>query len=294
MMRQITLFIAGMFMFSAAASAQTTEDEPFNSKWLQNDIEGVRFLVRLAPVENRSIPELKKRFEAITENTSWFDESNLGFGARRVKLNMGLGYTTIYIDFLLFRNRIVHYKIGANISKKVATTEHGTAMKRVWKENGGPAFAERDHELIFEKDYPEVWKAYSKFLAARLGRQNDVPVPEELKTSYALLLNPFENSSISVVYCDDAKPAIGALERAGRTDLIENVLRGYNPGGRIYSAIALLRMKRKGKKLSAATQRSINRILTSDAEASTCHGDTGVTGLRAHDIVWKFVRHKDW
>lgn len=207
---------------------------------------------------------------------------------------MGLGYTTIYIDYLLFRNRIVHYTIGADVGEKKAVTEHGTAIKRVWKDNGGPPFVEKNHGLIYEKDYPEIWKAYSNFLATRLGRQNDVPIPEELKTSYAVLTNAFENSSISVVNCDDGKPAMEALESAGRTDLIENVLRGLNPGGRIYSAISLLRIKRKGKKLSAATQRTINRILTSDAEASTCHGDTGVTGLRANDIVWEFVRDKDW
>jgi hypothetical protein len=207
---------------------------------------------------------------------------------------MGLGYTSIYIDFLLFRNKIVHYTIAADVDKKVAVTEHGTAIKQVWKDNGGPPFVKKNHELIYEKDYPEVWKSYEGYLAARLGAKKIVSVPEELKASYELLTNAFENSSISVVACDDGKPAIDELESAGRTDLIENALRGYNPGGRIYATISLLRMKRKGKALSLGTQRTLNRILTSDAETSTCLGDTGVTGLTARDIVSDYVRSKEW
>lgn len=282
------------FVVCLSVSAQEVKDEPFNPKWLQNDLDGVKFLVGLTPVENHPIPELKKHFKAVTENTSWFDETNLGFGARRVRLSMGLGYTTIYIDYLLFNDRIVHYTIGADVSKKVAITEHGTAIKRVWKNNGGPSFVEKNHELTYDKDYPDVWNAYSDFLATRLGNKKVITIPEELRASYTLLTDAFENSRISTVYCDDGKPAMEALERAVRIDLIENVLRGFNPGGRIYSAIALLRMKGKGKKISSETQRTINRILMSDAEASTCHGDTGVTGLRANDIVWEFVRDKDW
>ncbi len=288
------MLLVVVFTTSIGCVAQQAEDKPLNAKWLQNDLDGVKFLVRLMPVENLSIPELKKRFEAIKENTSWFDESNLGFGARRARLNMGLGYTSIYIDFLLFRNKIVHYTIVADVDKKVALTEHGTAVKRVWKENGGPSFVEKNNELIFEKDYPEVWKSYEDYLTARLGPKTNVSVPEGLKGSYELLTNPFENSRISTVACDDGKPAIDELESAKRTDLIENALRGYNPGGRIYAAISLLRMKRKGNRLSAATQRTINRILTSDAEAAVCHGDIGTSGLTAHDIVWDFVLRKDW
>jgi hypothetical protein len=46
-------------MLCVTMFAQQVKDEPFNKVWLQNDLDGVKFLVRLMPVENRSIPELK-------------------------------------------------------------------------------------------------------------------------------------------------------------------------------------------------------------------------------------------
>lgn len=293
MMRRAVYTIIGLLILCSSLCAQQVT-EPLNPVWLQNDLDGVKFLVQLMPVESHTIPELKKRFKTQIKTTSWFDESNLGFGVRRVKLNMGLGYTTIYIDFLLFKNKIVHYTIGADVSEKVWRTNHSDDVKRVWKQNGGPLFNEKTTELTFDKDYPEVWKAYDSYLTARLGRKEYVLVPDSLKASYELLTNAFENSSISVVACDNGKPAIDELEATGRVDLIENVLRGRNPGGRIYAAISLLRMKQKRKQLSSATQRAINRVLISDADASTCRGDTGMTGLRARDIVWEYVRSKEW
>lgn len=293
MQKIVYIVLVGLFV-CATLSAQQRTDEPLNAVWLQNDLDGVKFLVQLTPIENHTIPELKKRFQAVKGNSPSFSEGNLGFGARRVRLAMGFGYMTAFVDVHLFNNRIVHYSMGADIDQKTWKTKHGHDIKRVWRENGGPPFIEKNREIIFEKDYPAVWKLYSNVLEKRLGRKKDIPIPYDLKTSYELLTNAFENSSISTVACSNGRPAIMALEKAGRKDLIENVLRGFNPGGRIYAAISLLRMKRKGIKISASTQRTIGRIIASDANASTCYGDLGIGGLKARNIVWEFVHSNEW
>lgn len=266
---------------------------PLKAEWVQNDVDGVKFLVGLTPIENHSVGNLRKQFEARTGDTSWFDEENLGFGAKREKLHLGLGYTSVYIDFLLFRNRIIHYKIGADGSRR-EWSRHGQTVINAWKENGGPPFIQRDAEIIYEKDFAEVWTAYRAEMAKQLGPMKPVGVPNALSAHYELLINPFENSEISMVACTDAKPAIDALEDAKRLDLIENVLRGYNPGGRIYAAISLLRMQRKGKRVTRNTIAAIKKIAKLDASAATCWGDTGITGLRARDIIPEYVKSKDW
>ena len=237
---------------------------------------------------------MKKQFE--TENewryTSWFDET-LGFGAKRVKLNMGLGYTTIYIDFLLFRDQIIHYDLGADISEE-RCPEHCDRIIQVWRENGGPTFVRNGGELIHKKDFSNVWLSYESEVAKQLGPLKRINVPEKLKSAYALLTDPFENSRISMVACDKGKPAIDVLEDARRIDLIENVLRGQNPGGRIYAAISLLRKQKRGVKLKRATRDAIRKIVNLDADAETCWGQTGIFGLKARDIVPEYVKSKDW
>lgn len=280
--------------FCASLSAQQTADVTLDSAWLQNDLAGVKFLIRLMPIESHSIAELRKRFETVTENTSWFDDSNLGFGARRVKLNMVLGYTTIYIDFLVFRNTVIHYKIGADVSEKAFNTKHGDDIKRAWKENGAPDFKLEKTELTFEKDFPQARKTYYTEVGKELGAMKVLDMPRNLDPYYKLLTDPFENSEISFVACSDGKPAIDALEDARRVDLIENVLRGYNPGGRIYAAISLLRMQREGRRLTPGTKKAIAKVLRSDASVTTCWGDTGTSGLTARDVVPEYVRSKDW
>ena len=272
---------------------QVQEDKPLNAKYVEDDLRGIKFLIGLCPIETHSIASLKKLFEARTEDTSWFDEAILGFGAKRVTLKMGLGYTTIYIDFLVFQDQIVHYKIGADVDARDSKT-HTDGIVRVWKDNGGPPLIQKGGELSYEKNFPELWKAYYREVSKQLGPMKPVEISDKLKPAYALLTNPFENSRISVVACDDGKPAIDDLEDANRIDLIENVLRGYNPGGRIYAAISLLRMQLKGRKLSVATKTAVKRVVNLNAEAGTCRGDMGQSGLSANDLVPEFVRSTEW
>lgn len=143
-------------------------------------------------------------------------------------------------------------------------------------------------------DFPDVWSAYNSEIRRELGPIKQVEVPPKLDAAYKLLTDPFENSEISFVACNDGKPAIDALEDAKRVDLIENVLRSYNPGGRIYAAISLLRTERKGRRLTAAIKVVIDKVMKSDASVTTCWGDTGVSGLKARDVIPEFVKSKDW
>ena len=142
-MRRLASYFTVSLMVCGTMFAQQAKNEPLNKVWLQNDLDGVKFLVRLTPLENNSIPELKKRFEAITENTSWFDETNLGFGAQRIKLNMGLGYTTIYIDYLLFLIALFMTRSEPMLAKKWPFPSMGWPSSKSGKTTAGRPLSRR-------------------------------------------------------------------------------------------------------------------------------------------------------
>ena len=293
-MKSTFVYLLTSFALVTHCFAQKSEPKQIVPEWEENDIKGVSFVMKLAPIENRRIQDVEKLFDAfLYKGAAWSKKSSLGFGAERIKLSMGLGYTTVYIDYLLFKDRIVHYKIGAEVSADIWPT-HGQKVMNAWKDSGGPDFMVKDSEITFDKDFPDVWNAYYSEIKRELGPLKQAQVPPKLDADYKLLTDPFENSFISFVACSDGKPAIDALEDAKRVDLIENVLRSYNPGGRIYAAISLLRMERKGRPLTAATKLAIDKVMKSDASVTTCWGDTGVAGLTAIDVIPEYVKSKDW
>ncbi len=276
-------------------SDKVPEVKPLRPEWVQNDIDGVRYLIGLFPIEKNTVASLRKQFENRPDKTwnSWTDEGSRGFGMKRVVLNLGLGYTSVNVDLMVFDDEIAHYKMAAHVGAR-EWPNHRNKIAEVWKESGGPPFKLDDNDIVYEKYISDVWAEYYAAISRELGPMKIVKVPDDLLDAYQLLTNPFENSSISMVACSEGKPAIDALEDAKRVDLIENVLRGYNPGGRIYAAISLLRMERKGRKLSRSTKAAITKVVNLDATVSTCWGDVGTSGLRAMDVVPRFVRSKDW
>ena len=91
----------------------------------------------------------------------------------------------------------------------------------------------------------------------------------------------------------DGREAIDALVDAKRIDLLENALIGYNPGGRVYAAIELLRMQRMGEKLSEPTRKNIRKVMALPVKLSTCSGCVVLGGLTARDIVRHHLSNDD-
>ena len=276
-----------IFLFPAALSVsnQTPEQSPVNPEYLALDIAGAKAAAAIKPIQKDSLPTLEKEFKSIPAYARWVDKTNLGFGASRTKLSAAFGTVTLYADLLVFRGKIAYCEFAIDGSTQLPSEQ----VMAVWKENGGEHLRKGEKKYYMKRDFEDVWASYKATVAATLGKMRAVTVDPSIKEAYALLINPLENSSFSDVVCDHGRPAMDLLIKAKRTDLIENVLRGYNPGGRIYAVITLLRMQKKGKTLSPATRKGIQRVIRLDSEASTCWGDVGTTGLRAGDIVRELV-----
>lgn len=276
---------------SSVVYAQREKEEPLNLEWVQNDIDGVAMLLKLMPVENQNIGALKKQL-----NKVWsVDDDQLGFGGHRIRFDKGYGYSAVYIDVLTFKDKVAYYEIGVTGSFS-RWNEYRVQIINTWQQNGGPEFTEKGYGLTYQKKYDCVFETYYRAVADELGEMKPVTIPAYLKDAYDYLTSPLNNSYIGEGICGlggpvlAGKTSIDALIEAHRIDLIENVLRGYNPGGRIFAAIALLRMKREGLKLKPEVMTTLNRIVNLDVPAATCSGCIVNSGRKAKDIVAESLR----
>lgn len=298
MKRQLFLAISLVFAIIAFPSpntstvyAQSKTEEPLNLEWVKNDVEGVAVFLKWLPIENQNIEVLKTQ---LTKDWA-IDDDALGFGAKRVRLQKGYGYSAVYLDVLTFKNKVAYYEIGVTGSLS-DWSRYREQIINVWKQNGGPEFTEKDAELTYQKKYDSVFESYYRVVANTLGEMKPVSVPADLKDAYEYLTSPLNNSYIGEGICGlngpilEGKTSIDALINANRIDLIENVLRGYNPGGRIFAAIALLRMKRQGLKLNPEVRTTLNKVVNLDVPAATCAGCILSSGRTAKDIVAQFLK----
>jgi hypothetical protein len=247
--------------------------------------------MKLTPVENQNIEVLKKQLK-----DDWsVDDDPLGFGANRVRFSKGYGYSSVYVDVLTFENQVAYYEIGVTGSFS-KWSQYRDQIVNAWKQNGGPEFTEKGYELTYQRKYESVFDSYYRTVGFELGEMLPVSVPADLKDAYEYLTSPLNNSYIGEGICGlggpvlEGKTSIDALTNANRRDLIENVLRSYNPGGRIFAAIALLRMKQKGLKLDSDVSTTLNKVVNLDVPAATCGGCIINSGRRAKDIVAEFLK----
>ena len=298
MKRQLFLVInlvLAVIVFSSintsAIYAQSESEEPLKLEWVKDDVGGVAVLLKLMPIENQNIEILKKRLK-----DDWsVDDDQLGFGAKRVSFSKGYGYSSVYVDVLTFKNKVAYYEIGVTGTRR-EWNQYREQIINAWKQNRGPEFTEKDYELVYQRNYDTVFESYYRAVADKLGAMRPVSVPADLKDAYDYLTSPLHNSYVGEGICGlggpvlEGKTSIDSLINANRIDLIENVLRGYNPGGRIFAAIALLRMERQGLKLQAEVTATLNKVVNLDVPAATCTGCLVFSGRKAKDIVAEFLK----
>ena len=127
-----------------------------------------------------------------------------------------------------------------------------------------------------------VLRKYQTAVAAELGEMKPAAVWAELQKSFDSLTQPME---IDCIGSGEGETAIAALVNAERFDLVESVLRGFNPNGRIYAARELLKLHKAGSRiLSADTLAVIAKISNLDIQITTVRGCL-VNRLDAKDIL---------
>ncbi len=171
----------------------------------------------------------------------------------------------------------------------------GKAIIKAWTSQNGPPFNEDEDKVFFQRQFAGILNLYYKAVAEQLGAMRSVRVPSELTDAYQYLTSPFNNSRVGNGSCGldgpilRGKISIDLLVEAKRVDLIENVLRGYNPGGRVFAAIALLKMEQNGLHLESEITGTIEKVGALDIPISVCAGCIVKSGLKGKDVIKAFV-----
>jgi hypothetical protein len=264
--------------------------ETLNLDWVQADLTGVETIVKMTPVEGRNLDKLKMDLEG-----SWsIDDENFGFGAHKIRFGKGFGYTSVYLEALTFNGKTAIYEIS--VHGGVEWPSMREQIIEAWTGNGGPAFREEGDILYSGGRFDALFEAYCRAVASELGEMKAVDVPADIKTAYEYLISPMNNSRVGTGICGlggavlKGKTSIDALAKAERMDLIENVLRGYNPGGRVFAAIALLKMEKRGVKLAPEVKKTMEKVSGLDVPITTCSGCIVKSGLKAKDVITTFVK----
>ncbi len=285
-MKQIVATFLLLFLLLAFSSASFAQkSKKLEVEWLAKDVKSIELISKLMPLDNQTIDNVK----AILGKNTGGEEENLGFGAQRFILSKGNGYTSFHVDAFTLNGSIKYYEIGVSGDSDNWPQIRDYIIK-AWRQNDGPEFEENRYGLAYRKTLDVGFQAYRNAVAAELGEMKAVDVPAGLKDYYDELISPLNNSMVGFGVCGYAgvvpqgKVAIDALVKAKKIDLIENILRGLNPGGRVYAALALLEMKKQGLRLSSDTQSTINRVSSLDIKIDTCSGCI-VTHRTAKEIL---------
>lgn len=251
--------------FSCPASCFAQEQSPLRTDWLAEDYKSIELISVLAS----PAPLTTQRIRDILDVGDDGEEEELGFGGSSFDIAKGHGYTTLYVEGFAFRGTIGSYKVGIRASRESwpRIREH---IIDLWKQNHGPDFNESDDGLVHTETNDDVFLRYKSAVSAELGEMKRAEVPDELNKSFDYLISPIANRAIGDT---DGEIAIDALVQAKRVDLIENVLRGFNPSGRVYAALALLKLSKKNELLlSPDTISTIAKVSNLDIAISTVRG----------------------
>jgi hypothetical protein len=272
---RITFFVAFLLASCVSIEAQT---EPLNQDWFAEDLEGVSELLRLLPFEKQNIEAVKTKLRS-----EWsVEESDLGFGGRYLSLGKGNGYTKEYVNALLYNGRVAKYEAGIE-SFSNEWPQIKQSIERKWKDSKGPSASLEEHGLVSRQNFDSILREYQNRLAFHLGPLKATSVPPALATAYDELTNPMNNATISGTH---RSSEIDALVEAQKLDLLENVLKGGNPGARVLAALAFLELKRNGAVVRGGTLRAADTVLKLPIELHACVFDM-CSRLKAADVlVW--------
>lgn len=257
--------ITSFILIVCSASSFAQEQDPMRADWLEEDYKSLKLISLLAS----PAPLTPQKIRDILGLEDDGDDRDLGFGASTFDIARGHGYTTLYVEGFVFKGTIGFYRLGIR-----GTEESWPRLREqiidLWMQNHGPAFNESETGLVHVETNDSVFLRYKSAVSAGLGEMKQAKIPDELNKAFDYLTSPMGTRAIGD---SDGEKAIDALVHANRIDLIENVLRGFNPGGRVYAALALLKLSKSGELvLSAETISTIAKVSNLDISIPTVRG----------------------
>ena len=293
-MKKLTVCLLFALFVLCGRVAAAQKKEPLRADWLALDVANIkRLLPELKRNEPLTLQALEQIFGGPPAGFPLSFDTELGFGGRTFTFRKGGGYTSFRVTGFVFNDRIGYYTISVGGSSSWPMIR--SVMIETWKRNTDLEFNEGESSIAHYRDFPNVVADYKNEVTAQLGALEPVAVPPELRDAYDHLISLGKNSWIGEGGCGyggvtpQGKKAIDAIVKANRVDLINNILKGHNPAGRVYAFLALFAMHRKGISLTPESQRAMDVVRTLNIELVRCRG-CEISSETAQQILngWEF------
>ena len=258
-----------LILLLSVSSLAETRDK-LKTEWLTQDIATIHQLLPRLAQTDPTLESLEKLFGKGPELTE------LGFGASTFAFSKPGGYTAFRVRGLAINGKIGYYRIAVGGSASWAKIRN--YIIQTWNANSQLAFQENKYGIDYFKEYSPVIEEYKEVVRSQLGDLKNVTVPTDLQEAYTYLISLENNSVVGSGPCNygavvpRGKTAIDKIVKSNREDLIENILKGYNPGGRMYALLALVELQKNGSKLSAETEKAMRVVRELEIDMETCSG----------------------
>lgn len=266
-----------IFAFLSLDICVFAQAEPIEPAFVDQAVEYVRDAAELMPVKKPTHEQIRKQLETKMfwddgKEISFALGDNFGFGFKQFNYSKPGAYCDFYASGFVLNTDLAKVDIG--ITCRGYWKFIREPIIKAWKDAGGPAFQENEKGIFCETLNTDVVEKYKNEVSALLGPMKAVTIPASLEKPYNELVAPMKNSVVGDACGGNpkGKDSINLFIAAKRIDLLENILRGYNPGGRIYAALALLKMEKNGTKLDPKTRDTVEKVANLDSEMEVCVG----------------------
>ncbi|TRX03228.1 hypothetical protein [Flavobacterium gawalongense] len=271
-MRQIILILIILFKITFSFG----QEEKLNLDWVKLDSIAYNNILRV--IRDPSLLKNKDKFVRSIIPFHIRETKDLGFGLTYIECAQYGGYVTASIKILSFENEIIQYEISYsdkdykiiesifkknNVLKK--KTSHGTDKCKPH------TFCFQNH-VLFDKFKGNVSKELGKI------NLNINTINSDSQYYYNYLINPI-NSYIFGTFCSDGdfelegRKAINHFISKNDFTTIKEIIKGYNPEGRIYAVEALLNFVKEGKTtLTKEEKFAIQKIIALKIPIRICYG----------------------
>jgi hypothetical protein len=283
-MKKIFGIFVALLLFAQIGAAQ--KGEKLEKKWLALDVEMLKAIPKILPPEAQT----KETLAQVLGGKGF--EQQVEFEAKLFGNGSSGGYTLLTVSVYTFRGSIVSCRISSLTSKPswLLIKPH---LIEAWNRYAQVPFQETDRGIFYEYVNEAVLREYKDSINREIGAMKQLEIPAELKDAFDYLTAPFNNVQVSNSLCGygatkvEGRKMIELFINAGRVDLIENILKGFNHGGRVYAAIALLEMKKSGVKLSDETEQTIEKVVNLKISVMTCAGCFGFS-MTAKELLLEY------
>jgi len=282
--------VIGLGIVVIALHRPATGAEPLRPEWIARDTAGAALVGKLMPIREQISAPIYDIFDVGVDRLDSFES---GFGGRRISVRKGYGYTSMYLEAFEFDGRLARFKMGIDGSSLNWSSVRATVME-AWTKAGGPKYECNDSGCFHEGSDEGTLLKYKRAVAAVLGEIKRIDPPGHLQRHYEYLMSPFEVIYVGLGGCGLAGPmlrgreAIDLIAHERNLELLTNVLRGYNPGGRVYALLALSELQEKGVRIPAETKQLMRRVQRLKIPVTTCVGCIVSRGLFANEVVKRF------